>query len=195
MKFNRKPPQGARLREDLVKYWKTHKTFEKSVEQRPASDNYVFSTDLPVITRLCRTSARCYPASPRRRPPLLDHERQARRAVVWGWDRHCLPAEVFTEQKLGIQDAPRHRYQSLLRGLHQHLAAPIWSKPDSEWEDVIDRIGAGSIFRRLQDDGQGLHGKRLVGPSRSSTRPERSMRARRFCCTARATLRLSPRPR
>src|SRR5438477_315497 len=35
---------------DLVKYWKEHKTFEKSVEQRPTDNAYVFYDGPPFIT-------------------------------------------------------------------------------------------------------------------------------------------------
>ena len=35
---------------DLVKVWKDNKTFEKSVEQRPKNDSYVFYDGPPFIT-------------------------------------------------------------------------------------------------------------------------------------------------
>ena len=35
---------------DLVQYWKEHKTFEESVEMRPADNAYVFYDGPPFIT-------------------------------------------------------------------------------------------------------------------------------------------------
>ena len=35
---------------DLITYWKEHQTFEKSVEQRPKTDAYVFYDGPPFIT-------------------------------------------------------------------------------------------------------------------------------------------------
>ncbi len=35
---------------DLVKYWKKNNTFEKSIEQRPLDDTYVFYDGPPFIT-------------------------------------------------------------------------------------------------------------------------------------------------
>jgi isoleucyl-tRNA synthetase len=37
---------------ELVKYWQDNKIFEKSVEQRPAADSYVFYDGPPFLTGL-----------------------------------------------------------------------------------------------------------------------------------------------
>ena len=47
--------KGSRRRaneyeKDLVRYWKENKTFEKSIEQRPADNAYVFYDGPPFIT-------------------------------------------------------------------------------------------------------------------------------------------------
>ncbi|MGH7250119.1 MAG: class I tRNA ligase family protein, partial [Minisyncoccia bacterium] len=88
---------------DLVNYWRKSKTFEKSVEQRPAADSYVFYDGPPFITGAPHfgtlLSSIIKDAVPRYW--TMKGKRVER---VWGWDCHGLPAEVYTEKKLGIQD-------------------------------------------------------------------------------------------
>jgi len=43
---------------DLVKYWRTNNIFEKSVDQRPAADSYVFYDGPPFIP-VSRTMEHC----------------------------------------------------------------------------------------------------------------------------------------
>ena len=102
MKFK----QGTRRRaleyeKDLVQYWKDNKTFEKSVEQRPADNAFIFYDGPPFLTgtphhgHLLISTIKDVVA----RYQTMQGKRVERR---WGWDCHGLPAEVFVEKKLGI---------------------------------------------------------------------------------------------
>src|ERR1700759_2560133 len=88
---------------ELVKYWKEHKTFEKSVEGRPADNAYVFYDGPPFITGVPHhgtlLSSIIKDAVPRYW--TMQGKRVER---VWGWDSHGLPAENFVEKQLGITD-------------------------------------------------------------------------------------------
>ena len=85
----------------LVEYWKKNKTFEKSVEQRPIDNSYVFYDGPPFITgnphHGTLLSSIVKDAVPRFW--TMNGKRVERR---WGWDCHGLPAENFVEKQLGI---------------------------------------------------------------------------------------------
>ncbi len=87
----------------LVEWWKKNKIFEKSVEQRPEDDSYVFYDGPPFITGMPHhgtlLSSIVKDAVPRYW--TMRGKRVERR---WGWDCHGLPAENFVEKQLGITD-------------------------------------------------------------------------------------------
>jgi len=142
--------QGTRRKaieyeKDLVKYWKQHKTFEKSVEQRPVGDAYVFYDGPPFITGVPHhgtlLSSIIKDAVPRYW--TMKGKRVER---VWGWDCHGLPAEVFTEKKLGIEDkrdiGTKVSLETYINTCRQNMI-----QTGSEWEDTIDRIGRWVDFK------------------------------------------------
>ncbi|HEX7632787.1 MAG TPA: isoleucine--tRNA ligase [Candidatus Saccharimonadales bacterium] len=130
---------------DLARYWKTHKTFEKSVEQRPEDNAYVFYDGPPFITGVPHhgtlLSSIVKDAVPRYQ--TMKGKRVERR---WGWDCHGLPAENFVEKKLGITD--RHDIGTKI-SLEDYIktARESMVQTSSEWEDTIDRIGRWVDFK------------------------------------------------
>jgi isoleucyl-tRNA synthetase len=65
---------------------------------------------------------------------------------VWGWDTHGLPAEVFTEKKLGIEDR-RDIGTKISLGDYIKTCRENMVQTGSEWEDTIDRIGRWVDFK------------------------------------------------
>ncbi len=130
---------------DLVEYWKKNKTFEKSVENRPKSNAYVFYDGPPFITGSPHfgtlLSSIIKDAVPRYH--TMQGKRVERR---WGWDCHGLPAETFTEKKLGITD---RREIGTKISLEEYIVANRENmvQTGSEWEDTIDRIGRWVDFK------------------------------------------------
>lgn len=124
---------------DWVQRWKRDKTFEKSVTQRPVSDSYVFYDGPPFITGVPHhgtlLSSIVKDAVPRYQ--AMQGKRVER---VWGWDCHGLPAEVFTEKKLGIKD---RRDIGTKISLEEYIttARDNMVQTSSLWNDTIDRIG------------------------------------------------------
>jgi isoleucyl-tRNA synthetase len=124
---------------DLVSYWKTHKTFEKSVSQRSEQDSYVFYDGPPFITGVPHhgtlLSSIVKDAVPRYW--TMKGKRVERR---WGWDCHGLPAEVFTEKRLGIHDK---RDIGTKISLEEYIlmCRENMVQTGSLWEDTIDRVG------------------------------------------------------
>lgn len=130
---------------DWVKRWKADKTFEKSVDARPKSNAYVFYDGPPFITGVPHhgtlLSSIVKDAVPRYW--TMQGKRVER---VWGWDCHGLPAEVFTEKKLGIQDK---RDIGTKVSLEDYIITcrDNMTQTGSLWEDTIDRIGRWVDFR------------------------------------------------
>jgi isoleucyl-tRNA synthetase len=146
MKFK----QGTRRKaieyeKELIQYWKVHNTFEKSVEQRPATDAYVFYDGPPFITGVPHygtlLSSIVKDAVPRYW--TMKGKRVERR---WGWDCHGLPAEVFTEKKLGIKDKRDIGTKVSLEDYINFCRTNMVQTGD-EWESTIDRIGRWVDFK------------------------------------------------
>lgn len=139
MKFHKGTRRRANEYEkDLVQYWKKHNTFRKSIEQRPADNAYVFYDGPPFITGVPHhgtlLSSIVKDAVPRYQ--TMQGKRVER---VWGWDCHGLPAETYTEKKLGIKG----KQEVLEYGLENYIVAcrENMVSTGSLWEDTIDRIG------------------------------------------------------
>ncbi len=130
---------------DLVKYWKKHKTFEKSVEQRPADDAYVFYDGPPFITGVPHHGT-LLTSIVKDAVPRYQTMKGKRVERVWGWDCHGLPAEVFTEQKLGIHDKRDIGTKVSLEKYINTCRANMVQTGDA-WETTIDRIGRWVDFQ------------------------------------------------
>jgi isoleucyl-tRNA synthetase len=146
MKFK----QGSRRKaleyeKDLVQYWKQNQTFEKSVNNRPKSNAYIFYDGPPFITGvphhgnlLCTIIK---DAVPRYWTMKGKHVER-----TWGWDCHGLPAEVFTEKKLGIHD---RRDIGTKISLEEYITTcrDNMVQTGDLWENTIDRIGRWVDFK------------------------------------------------
>jgi isoleucyl-tRNA synthetase len=129
----------------LVDYWKKNKTFEKSVENRPENNGYVFYDGPPFITGVPHHGT-LLSSIVKDAVPRYQTMKGKRVERVWGWDTHGLPAENFVEKKLGITD--RHDI-----GTKISLAEYITTARESMiqtgglWEATIDRIGRWVDFK------------------------------------------------
>jgi isoleucyl-tRNA synthetase len=123
---------------DWVQRWKEDNTFEKSVENRPKENAYVFYDGPPFISgnphHGTLLSSIVKDAIPRYQ--TMKGKRVER---VWGWDCHGLPAERFTEKKLGLKS----REEVIEYGLEKYIVAcrDNMVQTSSEWNNVVDRIG------------------------------------------------------
>jgi isoleucyl-tRNA synthetase len=146
MKFK----QGGRRKaieyeKDLVQYWKDHKTFEKSVEQRPAADSYVFYDGPPFITGVPHHGT-LLSSIVKDAVPRFWTMKGKRVERVWGWDCHGLPAEVYTEKKLGIKSkldiGTKVSLEEYVRACRANMI-----QTGNEWENTIERIGRWVDFK------------------------------------------------
>jgi isoleucyl-tRNA synthetase len=123
---------------DLVNYWKKNNTFEKSVEQRPLDNSYVFYDGPPFITGVPHHGT-LLSSVVKDAVPRYQTMKGKRVERVWGWDCHGLPAETYTEKKLGIKG----KQEILQYGLERYILATRENMVQTSalWEDTIDRIG------------------------------------------------------
>lgn len=129
---------------DLVAQWKKNKTFEKSVENRPKENSYVFYDGPPFISGVPHHGT-LLSSIIKDIVPRYQTMQGKRVERVWGWDCHGLPAERFTEKKLGIHS----RQEVLEYGIEKYINATRDNmvQTSSEWEDVVDRIGRWVDFK------------------------------------------------
>lgn len=129
----------------LVEQWKTNKTFEKSVEQRPVDNSYVFYDGPPFITGVPHHGT-LLSSIVKDAVPRYQTMKGKRVERVWGWDTHGLPAENFVEKKLGITD--RHDIGGKI-SLAEYITTARESmiQTGDSWEGTIDRIGRWVDFQ------------------------------------------------
>lgn len=129
---------------DWVQRWKQDKTFEKSVEQRSKDNSYVFYDGPPFISGVPHHGT-LLSSIVKDAVPRYQTMKGKRVERVWGWDCHGLPAERFTEKKLGIHS----RQEVIEYGIEKYINATRENmvQTSSEWEDVVDRIGRWVEFK------------------------------------------------
>lgn len=180
MKFKKGTRRKAlEYEKDLVIQWKTHKTFEKSVQMRSKNDAYVFYDGPPFITGVPH-HGNLLASVIKDAVPRFWTMKGKRVERVWGWDCHGLPAEFATEKKLGIQDrrdiGTKISLEDYVKACRENMV-----QTGSLWEDTIDRIGRwvdfkGAYktmdkdfmesvwwaFKKLYDDGKIYEGERVL---------------------------------
>jgi len=145
MKFKANTRRRAlEYEKDIVAQWKQNKTFEKSIEQRPKENAYVFYDGPPFITGVPHHGT-LLSSVVKDAVPRYQTMKGKRVERVWGWDCHGLPAEIYTEKKLGLKG----KQDVLDYGLEKYIIAARENmvQTSSLWEDTIDRIGRWVDFK------------------------------------------------
>jgi len=145
MKFKSNTRRRAlEYEKDLVAQWKKNKTFEKSVEMRPVDNSYVFYDGPPFISGVPHHGT-LLSSIVKDAVPRYQTMKGKRVERVWGWDCHGLPAETYTEKKLGIKG----KQEVLDYGLENYINAvrDNMNQTSAAWEDTIDRIGRWVDFK------------------------------------------------
>ncbi len=145
----------------IAAWWKENKTFERSVEQRPAENSYVFYDGPPFITGVPHHGT-LLSSIVKDAVPRYWTMKGKRVERVWGWDCHGLPAENFVEKQLGIVDrrqiitdenapAPLDKEGNPLPTItlqkYIETARESMVANSETWEPVIDRIGRWVDFK------------------------------------------------
>lgn len=128
----------AKQEEEILKYWKDNKTFEKSLEKTRGKKPYIFydgppfATGMPHYGHILGSVAK----------DLFGRfwtmkNRYVRR--VWGWDCHGLPIENIAEKELGINS--KDEIEKLgIKKFNDFCRSKVLTYADS-WKNVVERIG------------------------------------------------------
>ena len=126
------------IEEEIIKYWQTNQTFEKSVSQRDTKDTFRFYDGPPFVTGKPHyghlLGSIIKDVVPRFQTMKGKHVDR-----VWGWDCHGLPIENKVQQQLGVNS--KKEIEAL--GIDKFVTACKTYVQDvsSEWQWYIDRVG------------------------------------------------------
>ena len=130
---------------EVLKFWKKNKIFEKSVEMRSGEKKWTFLDGPPFVTGMPHYGSLL---------PSLAKDLFGRYYTmkgykvrrVWGWDGHGLPIENKVEGKLKIK---RKRDIEEVIGVKKFIDECLKYVDDvtSEWEWYVDRIGRWVDFK------------------------------------------------
>src|SRR3990167_3012389 len=125
-----------KLEEELVKYWKDHKTFEKSVEQNEKDyvfyDGPPFATGLPHYGHLLAGTLKDV-------VPRYWTMQGYRIERKWGWDCHGLPIENLIEKELGLKSKKEIKEYGI--GKFNEACRASVLKYAEEWKKTVSRMG------------------------------------------------------
>ena len=123
--------------DELTKWWKEKKIFERSVEERPEDNQFSFLDGPPFVTGLPHYGHLVGRIAKDVIPRFQTMKgKKVRR--IWGWDCHGLPIEERVEKKLGLEnkkDIEEFGVNKFLRECENYV-----NDVSSEWEWYVDKI-------------------------------------------------------
>ncbi|QEJ95034.1 isoleucine--tRNA ligase [Treponema phagedenis] len=128
----------AKQEEDVLKFWKEHGTFQKSIDQRKGAKEYVFFDGPPFATGLPHFG-HFVPSTIKdiipRYKTMQGHKVERR----FGWDCHGLPVENLIEQELGLNsktDIETYGIDKFNEACRESVLRYV-----KEWRETITRLG------------------------------------------------------
>lgn len=128
-----------KMEEEIIKYWKENKIFEKSIEERPREKKWTFLDGPPFITGSPHYGT-LLSSIPKDIFPRFKTMQGFRVRRVWGWDCHGLPAENKVEGKLGIKSKKEIEEKVGVKKFIDECKSYV-SRVSFEWEWYVDHIG------------------------------------------------------
>ena len=131
-------PNFPAMEEEMAIFWKKHRIFERSVEERPEEktfsfyDGPPFATGTPHYGHLLQSALK--DAVPRYKTM-----RGFRVPRVWGWDCHGLPVENLIEKSLKLNSKKDIEQYGI--GKFNDACATSVMQYASEWKKYVERIG------------------------------------------------------
>lgn len=132
------------LEEEIIKFWKENKIFEKSVDQRSDDNLYSFYDGPPFITGLPHHGS-LLPSIAKDVIPRYWAMKGKKVRRVWGWDCHGLPAENKVEEKLGLKNKKDIEELGIKKYIDECYS--YVQGVSQEWEWYIDHIGRWVDFK------------------------------------------------
>ena len=129
-------PDLPALEQRVLAVWAENNTFQRSIDQRPADDEYVFYDGPPFANGLPHHGHLLtgYVKDVVPRYHAMRGKRVDRR---FGWDCHGLPAEMETERELGVSGRVAIQEYGIAEFNDQCRSAVL--RYTSEWEETVTR--------------------------------------------------------
>ena len=124
--------------EEVLKYWKDNKIFEKSISQREGAEEYVFYDGPPFATGLPHFG-HFIPSTIKDIIPRYQTMKGKKVERRFGWDCHGLPVENLIEKELGINS--KHEIEEYGIDKFNDKCKDSVLKYTSEWRQTITRMG------------------------------------------------------
>ncbi len=127
-----------KMEEDILKFWEEKDICNKSIQQRPADNEYVFYDSPPFATGLPHFG-HFVPGTIKDAVPRYQAMKGKRVIRRFGWDCHGLPVENEVEKSLGIKGY----FQVMDYGVAKFNEAckSIVLRYTNEWKHTITRMG------------------------------------------------------
>ncbi|TFG82106.1 MAG: isoleucine--tRNA ligase, partial [Spirochaetales bacterium] len=126
------------MEEEVLAFWREHKTFEKSVSERDGSPEYVFYDGPPFATGLPHFG-HFVPGTIKDIIPRYKTMKGFKVDRRFGWDCHGLPVEYEMEKELGISG--KTQIESFGVAKFNESCRSIVLRYTSEWRRIITRLG------------------------------------------------------
>lgn len=127
-----------KMEEEILKYWKDNRIFEKSIEQRENNEEFVFYDGPPFATGLPHFG-HFVPGTIKDIIPRYQTMKGFKVNRRFGWDCHGLPVEYEMEKELGISG----KKEIIDYGVAEfnESCRSIVLRYTKEWETIITRLG------------------------------------------------------
>lgn len=135
----------SELEEEVLEFWKEDKTFEKSIESRPADKKWNFLDGPPFVTGSPHYGSllSSIPKDVFGRFWTMKGYRVRR---VWGWDGHGLPIENKVENKLHVKRKKDIEEKVGVKKFIEECLGYV-NQVSADWEWYIDHIGRWVDFK------------------------------------------------
>ena len=127
-----------KMEEDILRFWEENDICDKSIQQRPADNEYVFYDGPPFATGLPHFG-HFVPGTIKDAVPRYQAMKGKRVIRRFGWDCHGLPVEAEVEKTLGIKG-----YFSVMNygvAKFNDACRSIVLRYTNEWKHTITRMG------------------------------------------------------
>ena len=133
----------AAQEEKILKFWEENEIYKKSIENRPADNEYVFYDGPPFATGLPHFG-HILPGTIKDAIPRYQSMKGHRVIRRFGWDCHGLPVEAEMEKTIGVSGHSRIIEYGV--GKFNEECRSIVLRYTSEWKKAITRTGRWGDF-------------------------------------------------
>jgi len=138
MEYKQLTPSPQRREEELLRFWKEEKIFQRSLEQTEKNRRYVFYEGPPTANGRPHIGH----LMPRVYKDLFPRYKTMQGFYVTrkgGWDTHGLPVELEVERAIGLNSKQEIEIYGIEKFINR-CKESVWHYK-SEWEQMIERMG------------------------------------------------------